>query len=131
MRSFWPFHAQREAYKQGRDIDNRDTSHITCFRCDKLGHYAADCPDRLLKIQENVEKNEEDTQEADELMMHKIVYNKHKIKPSVSNINKKWRTYGISTTEPTIIRVETACSSTNLMKGSLEKFDLEATPELT
>lgn len=75
------FYAQRETYKQTQD---RDTSHITCFRCDKLGHYAADCPDRLLKLQETVEKKEDNTQEADELMMHEVVYlNERKVKPSV------------------------------------------------
>lgn len=29
-----------------------DISKITCFRCDKNGHYASTCPDRLLKLQE-------------------------------------------------------------------------------
>ena len=29
-----------------------DLSKITCFRCDKNGHYASTCPDRLLKLQE-------------------------------------------------------------------------------
>lgn len=75
------FYAQRDAYKQGQD---RDTSHITCFRCDKLGHYAADCPDRLLKLQETIEKKEDNTQEADELMVHEVVYlNEKKVKPAI------------------------------------------------
>ena len=75
------FYAQRETYKHTQD---RDTSHITCFRCDKLGHYAADCLDRLFKLQETVEKKEDNTQEADELMMHEVVYlNERKVKPSV------------------------------------------------
>ncbi|XP_010430806.1 PREDICTED: uncharacterized protein LOC104715053 [Camelina sativa] len=52
----------------------QDLSHITCFRCDKQGHYAPDCLDRLLKLQEAVEKKEEDTHIADELMMHEVVY---------------------------------------------------------
>ncbi|XP_013658625.2 uncharacterized protein LOC106363432 [Brassica napus] len=64
------FHAQREAYRQGQNID---TSHITCFRCGKLGHYVQDFPDRLLKLQETTEKKDEETQEADELMMHEVV----------------------------------------------------------
>ena len=72
---------QREAYRQNTE---RSTAHITCFRCDKQGHYAVDCPDRLLKIQETVEKKEDNTQEADELMMQEVVYlNEQKVKPSL------------------------------------------------
>lgn len=75
------FQQQREAYRQNID---RSAAHITCFRCDKLGHYAADCPDRLLKLHETAEKKEEETHEADDLMMHEIVYlNEQKIKPSI------------------------------------------------
>ncbi|KAG7559183.1 Integrase catalytic core [Arabidopsis thaliana x Arabidopsis arenosa] len=50
----------------------RDLSHITCFRCDKNGHFASQCPDRLLKLQEATETK--DTQNADELMMNEVVY---------------------------------------------------------
>ena len=56
---------------RGRGRSYRDYSHIyfsiiTCFRCDKDGHFAANCPDRLLKLQEAYETREEkdDTQEA-------------------------------------------------------------------
>lgn len=63
------FQQRREAYRQGR---GGDASHITCFRCDKLGHYVQDCPDLKLKMTETVEKKEEDTTEADALMMNKI-----------------------------------------------------------
>lgn len=74
------FHSQRDAYKQNQD---RGTAHITCFRCDKQGHYAVDCHDRLLKLQEAIEKkDDDDTQEADNLMVHKVVYlNEKKVHP--------------------------------------------------
>lgn len=75
------FSAQRDAYKQNR---GRDNSHITCFSCDKQGHYASDCPDKLLQVQENVEKKNDDTEEDDELMVHEIVYlNERKVNPSI------------------------------------------------
>lgn len=76
---FGSFQNQRDAYEQGR---GQDTSHIMCFQCDKQGHYASDCPDKLLKLQETTEKKEEDTQEADELMMHEVVFlNEKKVNP--------------------------------------------------
>ena len=40
------YQQQRDTYKQGQE---RSTAHITCFRCNKTGHYTVDCPDRLLK----------------------------------------------------------------------------------
>lgn len=51
-----------------------DLSKIQCFRCDKNGHYASTCPDRLLKLQIATETKDESTQEAEELMMHEVVY---------------------------------------------------------
>ena len=47
------FQSQREAYRQRL---NGDASHITCFKWDKQGHYATDCPDKVLKLQETAEK---------------------------------------------------------------------------
>ena len=74
------FQNQREAYKRRL---NGDTSHITCICCDKLGHYASDCLNKQLKLQETVEKKEEDTHDADELMMNEVVYlNERKVNPS-------------------------------------------------
>ena len=49
-------------------------SKITCFRCDKNGHFAMDCSDRLLKLQETCENKDEDTQEAEDLMVHEIIF---------------------------------------------------------
>lgn len=88
------FQQQREAYKQGR---SGDASHITCFRCDKVGHYVQDCPDLKLKMTETVEKKEEedDTHEADALMMNEVVYlNENKVNPNTfeteSDTNDIW-----------------------------------------
>lgn len=79
------FQQQRDAFKQGRA--GGDASHITCFNCDKLGHYATDCPDKILKLQETVDKDEkkdDDTHEADNLMMNEVVYlNENNVKPKV------------------------------------------------
>ena len=55
-----------------------------CFRCDKMGHYATTCPDRLLKLQETQEQERDDTQDADELMMHEVIYlNEKKVMLSI------------------------------------------------
>ena len=63
--------------------DSRDTTNIICFRCDKRGHFAATCPDRLLKLQETTEsKDGDETHEADGLLMHEVVFlNERNVKP--------------------------------------------------
>ena len=53
---------------------DHDRSKITCFRCDKNGQFAMDCPDRLLKLQETQEAKDTDTQEAEDLMMHEVIF---------------------------------------------------------
>ena len=62
-------------YNQGRGRGrNFDYSRIMCYRCDKNGHFAADCPDRLLKLQEAHETYNTETQDAEELMMLETVF---------------------------------------------------------
>jgi len=59
-----------------------------CFRCDKLGHYASTCLDRLLKLQETQEHDKEETHEADELMMHEVIFlNEKNCVPSMYEAN--------------------------------------------
>lgn len=76
---------------RGRYNTPRDISKVTCYRCDRVGHYASDCPDRLLKLQETQEQTENvDTQEADELMLHEIVYlNEEKVVPATFEADNK------------------------------------------
>ncbi|XP_010495562.1 PREDICTED: uncharacterized protein LOC104772673 [Camelina sativa] len=64
---------------RGRTNGGRDTSKITCFRCDKIGHYASSCPDRLLKLQKIQELDNKETQDTDELMIHEVVFLNEKL----------------------------------------------------
>ncbi|KAG7569396.1 hypothetical protein ISN45_Aa04g021180 [Arabidopsis thaliana x Arabidopsis arenosa] len=73
---------------RGRYNGGGDTSKITCYRCDKIGHFASDCPDRLLKLQEAQEHDTKSTVEADELMMHEVVHlNEEKLLPNKYETN--------------------------------------------
>ncbi|KAL8137106.1 hypothetical protein V2J09_003107 [Rumex salicifolius] len=55
---------------RGRSNGTKDLSKIQCFKCDKFGHYASSCPDRLLKLQETQANDQNDSQEADSLLMN-------------------------------------------------------------
>lgn len=67
---------------RGRYYREFDISKIACFRCDKTGHFASSCPDRLLKLQEAYENKTDETQEADGLLMHEVVFlNEKNVKP--------------------------------------------------
>ena len=67
----------------------RDASRITCYRCDKIGHFVANCPDLKLKLQEAQEADNTETQEADELMMHEVVYlNEKNVVPEKYETNR-------------------------------------------
>ncbi|KAG7568081.1 Zinc finger CCHC-type [Arabidopsis thaliana x Arabidopsis arenosa] len=59
---------------RGRFNGGRDLSKVTCYRCDKIGHFSSNCPDRLLRLQEAQENENDDTLGADELMVHEVVY---------------------------------------------------------
>lgn len=37
---------------RGLSYTDFDMTKITCYRCDKNGHFASHCPDRLLKLHE-------------------------------------------------------------------------------
>ena len=78
----------RSGYQQ------RDKSKVICYRCDKIGHYASDCPDRLLKlIKESQENGNEDDDEIGSLMVHEVVYlNERNVDPKVyeASSDKIW-----------------------------------------
>lgn len=78
---------------RGRQYRETDLSKITCFRCDKTGHFASGCPDRLLKLQEAYEVKSEkgdDTQEADRLLVHEIVFlNERNVKPKELEVSSE------------------------------------------
>ena len=67
---------------RGWSCKDVDFSKITFFRSDKNGNLALDCLDGLLKLQETCENKEDETHEADGLLMHEVVYlNERNVKP--------------------------------------------------
>ena len=54
-----------------------------------MGHFASVCPDRLLKLQEATETKDNDTTEAEELMVHEVVYlNEKNVNPLIFETSK-------------------------------------------
>ena len=78
------YNGGRSNWRQGGDwTQGRDASKVVCYRCDKTGHYVYDFPDRLLKLQETHETENDSTHEAEELMVHELIYlNEEKVVPS-------------------------------------------------
>ena len=62
-------------------VEIQQTSYVSDVT--KRGHFAATCPDRLLKLQETTEsKDGDETHEADGLLMHEVVFlNERNVKP--------------------------------------------------
>ena len=76
----------RQSYERSSmdQTEKKDMSKVICFRCDKPGHFAFRCPERLKKLQEetNIAETEETMEEAEALYMHEMVFlNEDKIIP--------------------------------------------------
>ncbi|KAG7599586.1 Reverse transcriptase RNA-dependent DNA polymerase [Arabidopsis suecica] len=79
----WRGRGRLSGPQNGGKGQERDRSKVICYRCDKVGHFASNCPNRLLKLQEAQEQKDDETHEAEELMMHEVVYlNEKNVKPS-------------------------------------------------
>ena len=68
--------------------EKRDYSQITCFNCNKKGHFKSVCPE---KKEENQELNKTETEVADAVLyMHEVVFlNEEKVIPKALDISKK------------------------------------------
>jgi len=60
---------------------SKDRSNVQCYRCDKYGHFASQCPDRIQKLQElNLNKTEDDDESV---FLHETVFlNEEKVIPA-------------------------------------------------
>ena len=64
----------------------KDRSMVICWRCDKPGHYIIVCPKKSVR---NQETNLNETQEADTLYVHEVLFlNENKVIPKNLDINK-------------------------------------------
>ncbi|KAD4584327.1 hypothetical protein E3N88_21928 [Mikania micrantha] len=72
----------------------KDKSQVQCFRCDKLGHYASVCPDRMGRRQEVNYAEATDHQEPDILMkIEQVFLNEEKI--SLKNYESEPKDSGV------------------------------------
>lgn len=67
--------------RAGQNKEKKDRSKLICYRCDKPGHFASQCPDRKQKLEES---NYAETDDNDDtVFLHETVFlNEEKVIPS-------------------------------------------------
>lgn len=79
-------HNQNRASHTEDNNSKKNRSKLICWRCDKPGHYATVCPE---KTEKNQETNLNETEEADALYVHEVVFlNEDKVIPKNLDIDK-------------------------------------------
>ncbi|XP_013601583.1 PREDICTED: uncharacterized protein LOC106309046 [Brassica oleracea var. oleracea] len=79
-------HNQNFASHTEDNNSKKNRSKLICWRCDKLGHYATVYPEKTKK---NQETNLNETEEADALYVHEVVFlNEDKVIPKNLDIDK-------------------------------------------